>query len=163
MRFLRKITIGTILLFYITINTQCKKVSSSIVWRLNPYVQFVARGVYFKLTSEYEIWRYRSEQDIYNGQSISTNISGMGLTIEMYIKGPQAWWKKRPCDQGDINTIPSGFHFSEYAYGKFSKTLYLGTRNLNGFYLFVQGRVKYNDGSFSPSTVYGGRNINSPY
>ena len=70
MRFLRKITIGTILLFYITINTQCKKVSSSIVWRLNPYVQFVARGVYFKLTSEYEIWRYRSEQDIYNGQLI---------------------------------------------------------------------------------------------
>jgi hypothetical protein len=130
------------------------------VWRLNPYVRFFRAGVYFKLSSGFEIWRYPSSSHHTGGQ-IVRNISNSGLSIEMFIRGPEGWWKPRPCNS--VGTISYGYHYSQGTYGNYNKFVYKGTRNLNGYYFFVQGRAKYADGTFTIASPYGGRNINSPY
>jgi hypothetical protein len=139
-----------------------KTFSNGSVWRLNPFVGFFRAGVYFKLSSQFEVYRYLSASSETNGQVVD-DISGNDVTIEMFVRGPQGWWKKRPCNSGSTGTINSGFHYSQSINGKDKKTVYSGTRNLNGYYFFVQGRAKYPDGSATIASPYGGRNINSPY
>ncbi len=139
-----------------------KTFSNGVVWRLNPFVRFFKAGIYFKLSSQYEIWRFPTASSTSGGQIVN-NISGESITIEMFVKGPEGWWKRRPCNSGTIGTLSSGFHFSESIYGNYTKTVYSGTRNLNGYFFFVQGRAKYSNGSVTIASPYGGRNINSPY
>lgn len=139
-----------------------KTFSNGVVWRLNPFVRFFRAGVYFKLSSQFEVWRFATANSTSNGQIVN-NISGNDLSIEMFVRGPEGWWKKRPCNSGSIGTRSSGLHYSEGTYGNYTKTVYSGTRNLNGYYFFVQGRARYSNGSVTTASPYGGRNINSPY
>jgi len=140
-----------------------KTFPDSSVWRLNPFARFFRAGVYFKLSSQFEIWRYPSSKHNTDGQIAPSNITQSGLSIEMFIRGPQAWWKKRPCNSSSVGTKASGYHYTEGTYSKGNVPVYAGSRNLNGYYFFVQGRAKYTDGTVTIASPYGGRNINSPY
>lgn len=137
----------------------------STVWRLNPFARFFRAGIYFRLSSQFEIWRFPSSSHTNQGQIVphNINISNEGVAIEMFIRWPQGWWKKRPCNEGSVGTKSPGYHYTENLYSKGNKAVYSGIRNLNGYYFFVQGRAKYPDGKVTVATPYGGRNINSPY
>lgn len=130
------------------------------VWRLNPGVKFFRAGVYFRLSSLYEIWAYANSSSTSGGTKIN-NLNGL-FTVEMFCKWSEGWYKRRPCNSGSIGTQSPGFYYSSTS-GQYQKTFYSGTRNLNGYYFFVQGRVKYPNGSVTTASPYGGRNINSPY
>lgn len=134
--------------------------SDGTVWRLNPGVEFYRAGVYFRLSSLYEIWAFSSATATSGGQKV-TNLNGL-FTVRMYCKGPEGWYKKRPCNSGSTGTQTYGLYYSS-TNSKYQKTFYSGIRNLNGYHFFVQAEVRYPDGSLSPATPYGGRNINSPY
>lgn len=136
--------------------------SDGSVVRLAPFVKFFKAGIYFRLSSQYQVIRF-PDVNSQSGEQVMANIDGEGFTVEMFVKGPQGWWKKRPCNSGSIGTKTPGFHYSSSVDGSKSVTVYSGTRNLNGYYLFVQGRVKYDDGTYTLASPYGGRNINSPY
>ena len=140
-----------------------KEFPDGSVWRLNPFARFFAMGVYFHLTSQFEIHRFPSEGHTTDGQVVSSNISNDGVEIEMFIKWPEAWWKQRPCRNNSVGTKKYGHHYTESIYGKAKKTVNRSARNFNGFYFFIQGRARYSDGSVTLATPYGGRNINSPY
>ncbi len=149
-----------------TYNGQIIKTNSDgTVWRLNPFVRFFRAGIYFRLSSQFEIWKYpsASSQNESNAQSGLFNISQSGLSIEMFIKGPTGWWEQRPCNSNSVGSISSGYHYTESIDSKGNVSIYTGTRNLNGYYFFVQGRAKYTNGSATIASPYGGRNINSPY
>lgn len=139
-----------------------KTFSDGVVWRLNPFARFFRMGIYFRLSSQFEVWRYPSSSHTTGGQVVS-NISGSGVTIEMFVRSPAGWWQRRPCNSGTIGILNPGFHYSQNIYGNYTKVVYDGIRNLNGYYFFVQGRAKYTDGSVTIASPYGGRNINSPY
>ena len=130
------------------------------VWRINPKVEFKAGGIFFKLSSQYEIRAFENEQSKDDGQLLN-NLNGIFI-VEMYCYGPKGWCKKRPCDNGDEQTVPPGFYYSR-TLGASKENFYSGSRNLNGYYFFIQARVKFPDGTVSEKTKLGGRNINSPY
>ena len=131
-----------------------------VVWRLNPGVKHFAGAIYFRLSSIHEIWAFANATSTTNGNQV-TNNNGL-FTVEIFCKGPQGWYKKRPCGSGDIGTRASGFYYSSTLSSE-QRTFYDGSRNLNGYYFFVQGRVRYPNQSVSVAGNYGGRNINSPY
>jgi len=139
-----------------------KTFSNGVVWRLNPYVHFFRAGIWFRLSSQYEVHRYPTSSSTSGGQVVS-NITSENITIEMFIRSPKAWWKRRPCNSSSIGTKNSGFHYSDSVHGHGKKTIYGGIRNLNGYYLYVQGRARYSNGTVTTASPYGGRNINSPY
>lgn len=139
-----------------------KEFENGVVWRLNPFVHFFRAGIFFRLSSQYEVYRYLTEESTSNGQIVD-NINGQGITIEMFVKGPVGWWKRRPCNNGTIGIQTAGYHYCSSKYGKEKRTLYSGSRNLNGYHLFVQGRAKYDNGTYTIASPYGGRNVNSPY
>lgn len=130
------------------------------VWRLNPGVKFFRAGIFFRLSSLYDIWAYPNSQATSGGQKVN-NISGL-FTVEIFCRFPQGWYKKRPCDGSSIGTQSGGFYYSS-TQASYQQTFYSGSRNLNGYYFYVQGRVKYPNGSVTLASPYGGRNINSPY
>ena len=134
--------------------------AGGVVWRLNPGVKHFAGAIYFRLSSLHEIWAFSSASATSNGNQV-TNTNGL-FTVEIFCKGPEGWYKKRPCGSGDIGTRPSGFYYSSTLSSE-QRTFYDGSRNLNGYYFFVQGRVRYSPTSVSVAGNYGGRNINSPY
>jgi len=142
-----------------------RTMSDGVVYRLNPYVKFFKAGVYHRLTSGYEVWRFPSISHTSGGQLIPnhTFVQDPILTgIQIHIKGPQAWWKRRPCNNNTTGTRSEGHHYTKNA-SSHRETIYVGIRNLNGYYLFVRGRAQYQNGTTSSFTTYGGRNINSPY
>jgi Txe/YoeB family toxin of Txe-Axe toxin-antitoxin module len=139
-----------------------KTFSSGVVWRLNPFVRFFRAGIYYRLSSQFEIWRFPTASSTGGGQVVP-NITSGNIEVEMFIKSPQAWWKKRPCKSSSVGSRAGGYHYSQSIYGNYAKTVYIGTRNLNGYYFYVKGRVKYPNGKYSSESPYGGRNINSPY
>ncbi len=115
--------------------------------RLNPGVKFFKAGIYYRLSALYELINY--------------NINGT-YNIEIEVKGPQGWYKKRPCNSGSTGTTPASTFISS-TLSAYQKTFYSGTRNLNGYYFFIRARAKKPDGTYTEWTPYGGRNINSPY
>lgn len=132
--------------------------SSGAVWRLNPAVDFFRAGVYFRLSSFYQVWSFPNTTT-----SRAIKLSDLeGITIEMFCRYPQGWYKKKPCGGGDVGTQAGGFYYSNTA-GSYGINFYTGSRNLNGYYFYVQGRAKYPNGSVTNATLYAGRNINSPY
>lgn len=139
-----------------------KTFTNGVVWRLNPFTRFFRAGIYYRLSSQYEVWRFANVFSNSGGQIVS-NISQEDVTIEMFIRYPQAWWKKRPCNSSSVGTKSGGFHYSDGTYGNQATSIYLGTRNLNGYYCYVQGRARYDNGTVTTASPYGGRNINSPY
>ena len=130
------------------------------VWRLNPGVKFFRAGIYFRLSSLYEIWAFANASAPDNGVKVNS-LNGL-FTVEIFCKGPEGWCQKRPCGSGDIETVNSGFYYSK-TLSEYQETFYSGIRNLNGYYFFVQGRAKFPDGTVTIASPYGGRNINSPY
>ena len=96
-------------------------------------------------------------------------VSDVSREIEEIVKSNlneishESWWKKRPCKSNSVGTHKYGYHYTEKLYGKSKQPVYTGTKNLNGYYFFVQGRASYSDGTKTLATPYGGRNINSPY
>ena len=135
-------------------------VGGGIVWRLNPGVKFFRAGIYFRLSSLYDIWAYPNAQATSGGTKVR-NISGV-FEVEIFCRYPEGWYRKRPCNSGSIGRQSPGFYYRE-ASASHQRTFYSGTRNLNGYYFFVQGRVRYPDGSVTIASPYGGRNVNSPY
>lgn len=129
------------------------------VWRLNPGVKFFKAGIYFRLSSLYDIWAFPSSTSS-SGNKVK-NIHGL-FTVEIFCRYPQGWYKKKPCGGGDVGTQAGGFYYSK-TLGAYQQTFYSGIRNLNGYYFYIQGRVKYPNGSVTIASPYGGRNINSPY
>lgn len=115
--------------------------------RLNPGVKFFQAGIYHRLSALYEL--------------INFNTNGV-YNIEIEVKGPQGWYKKRPCNSGSTGTTPASTFINSTLSAK-QKTFYVGTRNLNGYYFFIRARAKKPDGTYTEWTPYGGRNINSPY
>lgn len=81
------------------------------------------------------------------------------LNTDLEVKGPQAWAKKRPCNSGSLVTSAAGVKKSGTTQQLWQ--FYSGTRNLNGYYLFV--RVKCTLNGVTQYSTWGGRNINSPY
>lgn len=81
------------------------------------------------------------------------------ISTELEIRGPQAWAKKRPCGSGSIVTSASGVKASGTSQQIWQ--FYLGSKNLNGYYLFARIKCTFN-GTVLYST-WAGRNINSPY
>lgn len=149
---------------YVSQGKIIKEWSGGSVWRLWPYIKFFRAGIYFKLSSNYLVRQYESKNATGAGKSlvgIDVNYYA-DLTIEMFIRHPHAWWKKKPCKSTSIGTKSGGFHYSGTS-ATGSRSVYTGTRNLNGYYFYVQGRAKYSDGTYTGATPYGGRNINSPY
>lgn len=138
-----------------------KTYANGNVWRLDPFVKFFRSGVFFKLSSQFQVYRFTTATSSSGGQALR-NIESGDIEVQMFIRY-QGWWKKRPCRSNSIGTHSGGYHFSESIYGKGKRTVYSGTRNLNGYYLYVQGRVKYEDGTYTIASPYGGRNVNSPY
>lgn len=134
--------------------------ANGTVWRLNPGVKFFRAGIYFRLSSLYEIWAFASSTATDNGTKVN-NLNGL-FTVEIFCKGPEGWCQKRPCGSGDIETVNSGFYYSK-TLSEYQQTFYSGTRNLNGYHFFVQGRAKFPNGTATIASPYGGRNINSPY
>jgi hypothetical protein len=130
------------------------------VWRLNPGVKFFRAGIYFRLSSLYEIWAFSTAQAQAGGIKVN-NLNGL-FTVEIFCKGPEGWCQKRPCGSGDIETVNSGFYYSK-TLSEYQQTFYSGSRNLNGYHFFVQGRAKFPNGTATIASPYGGRNINSPY
>lgn len=129
------------------------------VWRLNPGVKFFRAGIYYRLSSLYEVWYYPSASARSGGRM--KNLAGL-VTIEMFCRYPQGWYRKRPCRSSSIGTQPGGFYYSS-TQASYQRTFYSGTRNLNGYYFYVQGRGRDFLGNITQATPYGGRNINSPY
>jgi hypothetical protein len=134
--------------------------ANGTVWRLNPGVKFFRAGVWFRLSSLYEIWAFANASATGNGTKVN-NLNGL-FTVKIYCKWPQGWYQKRPCNSGSIGTQAGGLYYTKTT-SSHQQTFYSGTRNLNGYHFFVQAVVQYPDGTNSPSTPYGGRNINSPY
>ena len=131
------------------------------VYRLNPYVRYFKAGIFFKLTSGYEIYRFASPTSVIAYEV--TGPLGLGVeNIEVFCKYPQGWYRKKPCGTGTVGTQAGGYYYSGSNY-KHKQTFYGGTRGLNGYYFFVQARAKYTGGLVSIATLYAGRNINSPY
>lgn len=139
--------------------------STPVVWYLIPYVKFFRAGIFFKLSSNFEIWQYPNISDTIHGQVVPSaiNISNYVDYVEMFIRYPLGWWRKRPCDTNSVGTISYGHHYYETFSSRGSRAVYQGTRNLNGYYFYVQGRAKLKNGSITVASPYGGRNINSPY
>lgn len=115
--------------------------------KLNPGVKFFRAGVYFRLSALFEL--------------VNMNTNGV-FNIEIEVKGPQGWYKRRPCNSGSIGTTSASTFINSTLRAE-QKTFYSGTRNLNGYYFFVRGRAKNPNGTYTAWTPYGGRNINSPY
>jgi hypothetical protein len=131
------------------------------VFRLNPFVRYFKAGIFFKLSSGYEIWKFGSAGSIMP-QDVSGNL-GLGLTnIEVFCRYPQGWYKRKPCGGGHIGTQAGGYYYSASTYNH-KRTFYSGIRGLNGYHFYVQARAKYTGGLVSIATLYAGRNINSPY
>lgn len=131
------------------------------VFRLNPYVKYFKAGIYFKLSSGYEIWKFGSAMSIMP-QEVTGKL-GLGLAeIEVFCKYPQGWYKQKPCSPGVIGTQAGGYYYSGSDYTH-KETFYSGINGLNGYYFYVQARAKYTGGLVSIATLYAGRNINSPY
>ena len=130
------------------------------VWRLNAIVEFEPLGVLFRLSSKHEIRVFKNESSTGSGSLV--NSSNGILTVEMYCNGPQGWCKKRPCDNGDVQTVNPGIYYYTQS-GSHKQYFYSGSRNLNGYYFYTYARVKTADGKVSAFTPMAGRNINSPY
>jgi len=134
--------------------------SSGEVWRVNPYVKFFKSGIYHRLSSGYEVWRFASAKHTGGGQLIPNHTFVNDLyvsNIEIHIKNPKAWWRPRPCKSTGGRS--AGYHYQKNA-SSHRETLYVGNRNLNGYLLFVRARAKYSNGNTSGFTNYGGREIN---
>lgn len=86
----------------------------------------------------------------------SNDLTGIGGTVLVEIKGPQAWCQRRPCGPSKIKTVAAqnlnytGYHEKSYKF-------YQNTRNLNGFYFYVRTKVA------GITTTWEGDNVNSPY
>lgn len=115
--------------------------------RLNTGVKFFRAGVYFRLSSLYELW---------------PNVSGINgiFNINVQVRGPQGWRKRRPCNSKSIGTIAQNTITINSSSRTGQSTFYSGVRNLNGYYFFVRSRCTNCGTGWTP---YGGRNINSPY
>ncbi len=85
-------------------------------------------------------------------------ISGV-IDTDLEVMGPEAWRNRRPCDSDNIGRSAAGVKASGTTEQLWQ--FYVGTRNLNGFYLFARIKCKSN-GQVKYST-WCGRNINSPY
>lgn len=103
------------------------------VFRLNPFVRYFKAGIFFKLSSGYEIWRFGSSISTLQ-QSVSGNL-GLGLSnIEVFCRYPQGWYKRKPCGGGTvIGTQAGGYYYSASTYNH-KQTFYSGIRGLNGYY-----------------------------
>jgi len=118
--------------------------------KINTGVKMFRAGIYFKLSAKYEKYPMSSS---YNGLH----------TVVVEVKGPQGgWYKKRPCGSNDIGTLGANTLIIGTSSYSAQYTFYSGSRNLNGFYFFVRARCT-NCNINNDWTVYGGRNINSPY
>lgn len=118
--------------------------------RLNPYVKMFRAGIYYKLSAHYML------------HSAVSNLGGI-FNIIVEVKGWQGgWYKKRPCGANDIGTLTANSIIINSSGASGSYTFYSGTRNLNGYYFFVRAKCTNCEG-FTQWTLYGGRNINSPY
>lgn len=115
--------------------------------RLNCGVKMFRAGIYFRLSSLYELW---------------PNVSGINgvFNINVEVGGPEGWRQKRPCNSGSIGTIGQNTITLNSWSRTGQATFYSGTRNLNGFYFFVRSRCTNCGTGWTP---FGGRNINSPY
>ncbi len=130
------------------------------VWRLYPAVKFFRAGVYFRLSSFYEVWAHANATTTTFGAKVK-NLSQL-FKINFYCKGPEGWYQKRNCGNNDIGTQSSGFYYSRTIASDYT-SFYCGTRNLNGYHFFIRAEAQYPNGSVSSLTPYAGRNINSPY
>jgi hypothetical protein len=118
--------------------------------RLNPYVKMFRAGIYYKLSAHYML------------HSAVSNLGGI-FNINVEVKGWQGgWYKKRPCGANDIGTLTANSIIINSSGASGSYTFYSGSRNLNGYYFFVRAKCTNCEG-FTQWTLYGGRNINSPY
>lgn len=130
------------------------------VVRFNPYVHFFRAGVYFRLSANFDLRRFPSTSEF--GTKV-TNI-GQAFTLEIYVRSPEAWRMRRYCGSGTVGTLSSGLKWTTNSLGEgWSETVYVGANNLNGYYLYIQGRAKLINGAYTPSTPYAGRSINAPY
>ncbi len=114
---------------------------------LNTGVKFFRAGIYFRLSSLYELW-----------PSVAVPSSVFAIKVE--VKAPQGWYKKKPCNGSSVGT-QAAYTAVMWSMGTSGQaTFYSGTRNLNGYYYYVRAKCT-NCGT--DWTSYGGRNINSPY
>lgn len=115
--------------------------------RLNTGVKFFKAGIYFRLSSLYELW---------------PNISGLNgiFNINVQVKGPEGWRMRKPCSSGTTGTIAANTITINSSSASAYSTFYSGTHNLNGYYFFVRAICTNCGTGWTP---YGGRNINSPY
>lgn len=115
-------------------------VSSNIWYRAK--VDFNRYGVFFTLGYGYE----------------SNDIAALHGNRIPEIKGPEGWWRRKPCNSSSDYSLTSGVKssFSVNAYSD-TRWVYQNTRNLNGVYLYCKLSV---DGV---AFDYVGVNVNSPY
>ncbi len=132
------------------------------VWRIDPAVGYFKSGIYFKLSSSYQVIKY-ANANATTGKRL--NKLPPGHKIEMFVRHPKGWYKSKPCGNPSIGGLNGGFYYaSTLTYNE--ATFYSGTRNLNGFYFYVQGRLTISDSNatnWGIASLYAGRNINSPY
>jgi hypothetical protein len=136
--------------------------NSNKVFRLNAKVTFFRAGIYFDLYSSYKMLEFSSS----NAETPSNEIiyfQDYNMNVEIFCKGPQGWYQQRPCGSGDIGTRVSGLYYTRTENTTKKVSFYYGARNLNGYHFFVQSRVRFNNGTVTQASLYGGRNINSPY
>jgi len=144
-----------------------KTFDDGCVWRLESYVKFFRAGIYYRLSSGHKVWEvpHKFSSGEY-GSIVSNSIFSNDPTIlfiKQGIKGHQAWWKKLPCKSNSVGTRESTLLHYLSSKPTYQTSLYLGIRNLNGYYFFVRSNAHRTNGTETDYTNYAGRNINSPY